>query len=138
MIFSELPLGSQECKKLSTGDVVHQEVQIAMILRESLQADLFESFVTTLIKDKYSYQEGMINVSKDSVLRNHVIHLLQLNNVRLLQDLHRKIFSCLFISGKTHSAERTYMNSLSTNGNTCPQCCCKVIVMETDFLFRCH
>lgn len=54
-----------------------------------VELDVFE----TKILSSFTYQEGMVYISENCVLRDNVIDLLQLNNVCLLQDLHSKVLS---------------------------------------------
>jgi hypothetical protein len=48
----------------------------------------------------------VVDVCKDGVLGYNVIHLAQLNDVCLLQPLHREELSVLFVFGQKHSTER--------------------------------
>jgi hypothetical protein len=40
MIFYQLSLCSQKSEKLTARDVIHQEIEVSVILRETLQTDL--------------------------------------------------------------------------------------------------
>lgn len=55
-----------------------------------------------------TYQEWVLDVGEDRVLRDHVIHLSQLDDIGLLQSLHGKVLSCALLLREHHATERPY------------------------------
>ena len=41
MLLAEFPLGSKICEKLTAGDILHQEVEVAGVLCETLKTNLY-------------------------------------------------------------------------------------------------
>lgn len=82
--FVKFALVSQVSEQFPASDVGHQKVKVARVLREALQANLFKEF-----RSFGAYQKGVIDLRKDVVLRDNVVHLSQLDDVSLLQALHR-------------------------------------------------
>jgi len=52
-----------------------------------------------------TYNAGMVNIAEDSVLRNYMVHLLEPDDLALLQDLHRVILVSFLVPGELHPAE---------------------------------
>ena len=69
-----------------------------------------------------TYQERMVDISKNGVLGNNVINLSELNDVCLLQPLHGVVLARLLIFAQHHPSER----ACSEGGR-------KFIIAEVDF-----
>ena len=54
----------------------------------------------------------MLNVGQDRVLRDHVVHLSQLDNVGLLESLHCEELARLLVPGEHHATEGTYREGI--------------------------
>lgn len=73
MLFTKLSFGSQVSEEFSSGDVGHQEVQVARVLWEAFKTNLlFEEIISILWK---SYEEWVVDVWQDVVFRNHMVDL---------------------------------------------------------------
>lgn len=99
MVRRKFALCAQIREELAARDVLHEEVQVARVLGESLHSYLHSQPART-------YQERMVDVGQDGVLRYNVVHLPQLNDVCLLQALHCKVLAVLLVFRQKHSAER--------------------------------
>lgn len=89
MLSVKLSFSSQIGKQLTASNVLHQEIQVAAVLGESLQA----------------HQKWMVNVSENSILRDAVINLAQLDDIGLLETFHGEVFTCLLVLGQHDSSE---------------------------------
>jgi hypothetical protein len=53
-----------------------------------------------------TYEEWMINICKNGILRDNVIDLLEFDDVCLLEDLHCKVLTSSLVPCQSHSTER--------------------------------
>lgn len=85
----KLSFSSQIGKQLTASNILHQEVQVAAVLGESLQA----------------HQERMVNISENGILRDAVINLAKLDDIGLLETFHGEVFACLLVLGQHDSSK---------------------------------
>jgi len=85
----QFSFSSQIGKQLTASNVLHEEVQVAAVLGESLQA----------------HQERMVNVSENGILRDAVINLTELDDIGLLETFHGEVFACLLVLGQHDSSK---------------------------------
>jgi hypothetical protein len=78
-------------EKLPSDDVLKHEIEIPLIMERAVQVD----------------NERMVNALQDQLLGNHVVHLLQTNDRRLLQDLHGVVLTRRFMRAEPYAAEAT-------------------------------
>ena len=107
MLSVQLPLGTEVGEEFAAWDVLHEEEQVAGVLREALQAnlctknsnlnynvrengpalvsssapDLNDWLERAVLVYQSTYQERVINVGEDCVLGDHVIDLTKFNDV---------------------------------------------------------
>ena len=54
-----------------------------------------------------TYQEWMIDIGENGIFRDNVIDLLQLDDIRLLQDLHCEVLPRFLVPAEAHTTEGT-------------------------------
>lgn len=100
MFLSELSFCSQVCKQFAASNVRHQEVQVTTVLGESFETDLYCWF------SGVTYKERVIDIGQNCVFRDDMIYLPQLYDICLLQSLHCRVLTSLFVLCKHYPAER--------------------------------
>ena len=55
-----------------------------------------------------TYEEGVIDVGQNCIFGDNVIHLLELDDICLLEDLHCEVLASLFITRQPYSSKGTY------------------------------
>jgi len=54
-----------------------------------------------------TYQEGVVDVGENGVLRDNVVNLPELDDIGLLQTFHGEVLSSLLVLGEQYTTKRT-------------------------------